>query len=87
MGEIEDEKLTQDEINGLMVLMGAIVRQICLLPLEKYIDQANHALNVAPFVDPTLWMKAHKSAEEWLTIAKSLNRIKQKHKGSVLNGK
>lgn len=57
----EDLELNcKEDFKGLMVLMGAIVKQICLLPLEEYIQTTDRALDIGWVMDPTLWIQAQK---------------------------
>lgn len=78
---------TEENYRDFMNLMSSMVKQICLMPLEKYIKKYNIADTIGPFLDPTLWMKAHKSANKWNDLAKDLNVIKQKYKDMVFHDK
>jgi hypothetical protein len=94
MSEKLEEKLektellkTKEDHQSLMMMMSSITQQICLLPLEEYIRKSDLADTIAPFLDPTLWIKSHKNATDWNELAKDLNKIKQKYKEMVFHGK
>lgn len=42
------------------------------LPLEEFIETANHAQAIGPILDPTLWMKGTKKLDEVLRLANAL---------------
>lgn len=83
----EDELKTEAGMKAFMDTMSSNVKMICLLPLEKYIEKTNFANTIGPFLDPTLWMNGHQSMDEWTSLAKDLNKIKQKYKHLVFRTK
>ncbi len=62
--------MNEQELLDIQVRMAKVFREIRTLPLDPFIKQSEYALTVAPFIDPTLFMKKGKDAEIWLRIAK-----------------
>jgi hypothetical protein len=53
-----------------------LARMVQLLPLEKFIATAEYSDTFAPFVDPTLWRKGHRSLSEVLELARGAAHFK-----------
>lgn len=78
---------TTEDYQMFMGTMSNIMRQIMILPLDIYIEKTNLADTIGPYIDPTLWMKAHNSVNEWLDLAKDLKKLKDKYSKLAKNKK
>ncbi len=62
--------MNEQELLDIQVRMAKVFREIRTLPLDKFIEETDTALTVAPLIDPTLYIQKGKDAERWLRIAK-----------------
>jgi hypothetical protein len=53
-GKIEEYQVLQTQI----VMIAKLVKD---MPLAKHVDAQRHALEIAPYIDPTAWMRNNKA--------------------------
>lgn len=68
--------MEESEILELQFRLAAIYREIKTMPLDEYVEKLMTSLTIAPFIDPTLFMKQGKKAEQTLEIFKAFVRLR-----------
>lgn len=73
--------MNEKELIDLHATMGAIFRQINVLPLDELIEDTDRALVIAPYIDPTLYIRKSGDAKRMLRIAKAFKECRDKIRG------